>query len=89
MILQEKIEKLETSLPPGTVPGTAIARVLVDKTLLAKPEYDVAMDAKDRESAILWCISYGSLMQPWKEFFYGRTIDEAVDKALRFIGEKV
>jgi len=83
--LQEKLDKLEASLPAGAVPGTAIQRVMVDKTLLNREPYNVAEDPKDRESAILWCVSYGKLMQPWKGFFYGRDIDEAVDKALAAI----
>jgi len=88
MTLQEKIDKIEASLPKGYVPGTAIQRVMVCKTLLAKPEYDVAADPKDQESAILWAVSYGVLMRPGKSFFYGRTIDEAVDKTLRFIEDE-
>jgi len=78
MTLQEKIDKLETSLPVGTVAGTALSRVLMDNKLL--PGHGIK--GSDRESTLVWCLAVGSLMQPWKSFYYGLTIDEAVDKAM-------
>lgn len=79
MTLQEKISKIESSLRLGAVAGTALSRVLMDNKLL--PEYGI--EAQGRESTLVWCLTVGEMMQPWKNFYYGLTIDDAVEKAMR------
>jgi len=78
MTLQEKISKLELNLRPGAVAGTALSRILMDNKLL--PEYGI--EAQGRESTLVWCLTVGEMLQPWKNFYYGLTIDDAVEKAM-------
>ena len=78
MTLQEKIDKLESNLREGAVAGTALNRILMDNTLL--PEHGI--EGQGRESTLVWCLTVGEMLQPWKKFYYGLTIDDAVEKAM-------
>ena len=81
---QEIIAYIESkSIPAGRIAGTSITRVCLDKSLWE--EYNVKMPENSKsDSSLVWALSVGLLHEP-KLFFYGYTIMEAVQNAVKHI----
>lgn len=78
--IETRICKLEQLISPTTAMyGTTISRVLMDHSLFK--EYDLRLEeATGREASVVWCLALGAVHVP-KEFFYGHSIEQAVEQA--------
>ena len=81
--LEERLWKLEKLFfPINTVPGTAISRVSLAHTLFKKEGIKLEVPFNKNSSSVVWCLALGPMSMP-KDFFYGNTIKEAVERAER------
>lgn len=67
------------------IAGTTFKRCMVDAKLLSKPEYGVEIPSyapKGKECYNIWCCAVGKVSES-KAFFYGWTIVEALQKAVK------
>jgi hypothetical protein len=96
MTLSKKIQKLEarwavlrygkTNMKAGYIPtpGTTATRALVSKEMLDSHGLKLPKGHEKKESYIAWSLGVGGYQEP-KAFYYGWTLESAVDKALKHL----
>jgi len=88
--LDKEILDLEAALGfgPGFAPGTMINRVLVDLCILRKEDgIERTPEENSKGYAMIWSLALGKMSEP-KQFFYGRTIAQAIENAKRQLLER-
>lgn len=75
--IDTRLEALEAA-EGASVPGTMLNRAQMDARLFA--EHGLGEPPAGTESVTVWCLGLGASWEP-KEFFYGHTIVEALEKA--------